>query len=531
MKNVRLSHAAQSWLLLNGEPFSFEDWPMHIPFYDGRYRRTLFMTSRQVAKSTTLANFQILECSLIPHFSSMFVSPTKEQTVRFSNTRVGKTMRYSPIINKTFLHSTLADRVFHKEFTNGSEMLFTYGSDDADRLRGPSTDRNMYDEVQDLLYDPIITVGNETMSKSKYALETYAGTPKSMENTIQYLWDISTQTEWVIKCDSCGRSQYIRTDKSLGLRGPICLSCGAYLNPFRGVWVDTNPNKDADKGDIKGFHLSQLIMPFNVPAAVKHRGVADEEYAYERWKRILKKHQENPSAVFNNEVLGVSDAVGTRMLALEDLHALCTTRPINTYPAVNEMAELSILTAGVDWSGGGTSGVSRTVLWIWGWRPRDQKIQLMMYKIFAGQNPVHIVEEIAQICSAWNVSLVAGDAGEGHLANNQLKHKIGEHRVVQLQYGSNKKAMVWNGEDRYHLDRTTLIDNYFMMIKNKNVEFASIEAMTPAFDDIMNEYEEKTAAEKKVWRHSPHKPDDSLHAGLFAWVALKIRQNDIKFYQ
>jgi hypothetical protein len=151
--------------------------------------------------------------------------------------------------------------------------------------------------------------------------------------------------------------------------------------------------------------------------------------------------------------------------------------------------------------------------------------------MYPGQNPVMVVEDIAEVCLRYQVALVVGDAGEGHLANNELRKRIGVHRVQQVQYGSQKKAMTWNGEDRFTVDRTTLIDNYFMLIKNKGVEFCRIDEMRPAFEDILNEFEEVTSTGKKVWKHSPQRPDDCLHAGIFGWVAHKIVNNDIKFYQ
>ncbi len=535
-KLVRLSHVAEAWIKLDGQSFSLADWPMYREVYDGRHRRTLFKTSRQVAKSTTMANFAVSECSLIPHFSVMFVSPTKEQTTRFSNTRVDKVMRYSPIISQRFLRTDLADRVFHKQFANGSEILFTYGIDDADRLRGPSTDRNMYDEVQDMLYDPIITVGNETMSNSDMAFETYAGTPKTMENTIQFLWELSTMTEWVIKCEGCGKYQYIESEKTLGKNGPICLHCGKYLNPFNGHWIDMHPpnlsrGEDADS-KIKGFHISQPIMPFNCPEVMKYRGADMEKNAQLRWKRILTKYEESPISVFRNEVLGVSDAVGTRMISKDELEGLCVSTQ-HLSPTLNRAytQNITFFVAGVDWSGGGTTGVSRTVLWVWGFRPVDQKLVCVYYRIFAGRNPVHIIDDIAVVCLSYQISMVVGDAGEGHLANNELRMRLGQHRVHQVQYGSQKTALVWNGEDRYMGDRTTLIDNFFMMLKRGGVAWASLEEMGPAISDMLNEFEEVTKSGKKIWNHSPQKADDSLHAALFGWIASKIVSNDMRFYQ
>jgi hypothetical protein len=155
----------------------------------------------------------------------------------------------------------------------------------------------------------------------------------------------------------------------------------------------------------------------------------------------------------------------------------------------------------------------------------------MLYKVFPGRNPVAVVQEIANICMAYRVQVIVGDAGEGHMPNSQLGHLVGSHKVHQLQYLSQKKALVWNKIDRFTGDRTMLIDNYFMLLKKGGIIFAKREQMITAFDDILNEYEEVTLQGKKVWRHSPQKPDDCLHAGLLGWIASKIVQNDLKFYQ
>jgi hypothetical protein len=265
---------------------------------------------------------------------------------------------------------------------------------------------------------------------------------------------------------------------------------------------------------------------------MKHRGAKAEEIALRRWKRILVKHEESPPSTFKNEVLGVSDAIGTRMISKEDLESLCRFDR-EMAPAANlvNMNGMTFTVAGVDWSGGGTAGVSRTVIWIVGFRPGDGKLVLLYYKIFPGRNPIHIIDEIAMLCNAFQVTMVVGDAGEGHLANAELRARIGQHRVIQVQYGSAKNAFVWNGVDRYMADRTTLIDNFFMLIKQGNLEFPKLEYMKPAFEDMLNEFEEVTRTGKKIWNHSPQKPDDTLHAAIFAWVAYKIWANDLKFYQ
>ena len=535
---ARFSELAEAWLRLDGKPFRFDLYPMHRAFYDGRFRRTLFKTARQIGKSTSLANFNILECAVIPHFKTMYVSPQKEKTVIFSTTRVAKTMRYSPHISRRFLTADLSDRVLQKQFTNGSVMHFMYADEDPERLRSISSDRNCFDEVQDILYDPVIIVGNETMANSPYGFETYAGTPKTMENTIQSLWELSTQSEWVMKCDACGQHQFVDSIRSIGKEGIICLKCGDYLDAFFGQWVDFNRPKELDYEPafaMHGFHVPQLIMPANLPKACAkhHLPSAMIERAHERWTRIIvKMNDPNYSqSLFRNEVLGMSDSLGERMITKEELEALCTDRPLLLVPNRVHTSGFSHIVAGVDWSGGGMDGTSRTVLWIWGYRPGDAKLVTLLYKVYPGANPVNSIEEIARTCSAYNVALVVGDAGGGAIANNLLQTKLGFHRVTQVQYGAPAKALQFNGEDRYMANRTTLIDNYLMLLKNKKVEFGRVEDMAVAIEDILNEYEELTSSGKKVWRHSPQKSDDCLHAGLYGWIAFKITAGDLRFYQ
>lgn len=523
-----LSDVAQKLLWLDGAPFSLVDYPMYRAIYDGRYKSTLLMCGRQVAKSTSLANFIITESVSIPFFKEYYLSPTKEQTLIFSNTRVGKTLSYSPLVKKHFQSPEHADRVLHRSYTNGSENAFTYACEDADRARGFSADRVLYDEFQDMLYDAVVPVVNASMKNSNYRFETYAGTPKTMEASIQYLWDQSTQSEWVMKCSGCSKFNYVVSEKALGKHGPICLNCGKVLNTREGQWVDT---KKALPGQtlVKGFHIPQPVMPANIPLC----NPGKEEAAQSRWNDILLDLERYSPAKFRNEVLGVSDAVGRRLISLEELQKLCVGPRINPFPmlASDHMKGVATCVAGVDWSGGGTTGVSRTVLWIWGFMPEYQKLKTLYYRVYPGNNAVVDVEDVIDVCMKYSVGMVVGDAGEGALPNSMLKEKLGAHRVIPVQYGSFAKAFSWNGVDRYLADRTTLIDNYMMYLKRESAIFAPLDQMTVPNQDILNVFEEVTQSGKKVWRHSPQLPDDCLHAQLFGWLAWKILSTDLKFYQ
>ena len=530
-------------LYLDGTPFSLDDYPFYRQVYDQIYPAILLKTARQVAKSTTLANFMIMESCSTPHWKTLFVAPSQEQTTKFSQTRVGKTLFYSPEIRKRWISKELSSRVYQKMFTNGSELAFSYASDDADRVRGVSADRVAYDEVQDILYDEVIPVINECMSNSDYAYETYCGTPKSMENTIEQLWQWSTQTEWAMRCSGCNRYQYFVDDKCLGKRGPICLNCGKYINVRAGEWVDTHVYPPGFEGKmIKGFHVPQVILSKNVPLSMPGDNKS-QELAYSRWRRILDKHSTYPSAKFKNEVLGVSDAIGTRLISKEELEALCQDYTVEEYPRAQIMLnDVRHVVAGVDWSGGGSKGNSRTVLWVWGIGGSTQehnfKLRTLYFKIYPETNPISggVVDHICEICDRYGVTLIIGDAGEGALPNSNLRERLGSHRALQVQYrgastgsSSNTKPFYWNKIDRFLAERTTMIDHYFLYVKRGGVIFPNVRQMQEPIKDLLNEYEESTANGRKVWRHAPSQPDDCLHAQIFGWMAAKFVMMDSQF--
>lgn len=499
--------------------------------YDGRYKSTLLMCGRQVGKSSSLANFIIAESVAMPFFKTYYISPSKEQTLIFSNTRVGKVLAYSPLVRKHFQSPEHADRVLHRSYTNGSENGFTYAMDDADRARGFSADRTLFDEVQDMLYDAVIPVVNACMKNSDYRFETYVGTPKSMENSIQTIWDHSTQSEWVMKCDGCSKYNFVQSDKSIGLHGPICLNCGKVLNPRHGQWIDMKTQTEQGAKLTKGFHIPQVIMPMNISRCFEGDAVM-EKNAEDRWADILRDMELFSPAKFRNEVLGVSDAIGTRLLSLEELQALCTGPELWDDPeGHSELTNgISGTCAGIDWSGGGATGISRTVLWVWGWDQQNQRLRTLFYKVYPGNNAVHDVKDIVDVCTRFKVQLVVGDAGEGALPNSVLRESLGAHRVTQVQYAGQAKPLVWNGADRYLADRTTMIDNFMLMLKRKSVVYGPLMRMQTAINDVLNVFEEVTTTGKKVWRHSPQLPDDCLHAQIFGWIAWKILSGDTKFY-
>jgi hypothetical protein len=257
------------------------------------------------------------------------------------------------------------------------------------------------------------------------------------------------------------------------------------------------------------------MMPFNSEDAA-------------RWQRILNKLERYSQTKFKNEVLGVSDALGARLISKEELLALCKDYEIYRNPAPN-LEPFSHIVGGVDWSGGGKEGVSRTVVWIFG-ITQDHRLKTLYFRIYPVTNPVSVVDDVAEVLQGYRCALVVGDRGEGHLANELLKEKLGKNRVTQLKYQMQASPIVWSEDaNSYHADKTTLMDNYFMVLKRGGVLYPKTEYMTVPIEDTLNIYEEVTQTGNKVWRHAPTQPDDSFHAQVFAWIAAKIVLMDMSF--
>lgn len=521
------SQLAEALLSLKGKPFRLDPYyPMHRAIYDGDYKSLVLMTCRQIGKSTTWATFSVSESIAIPHFSTLFLAPSQEQTLKFSTERVGRLIHYSPYVQKYFVAEKSSDRVLLRSFSNGSSINFSYVSDDPDRVRGISADRTAFDEVQDMLIDVVAPVVNEVLRESDYRYQSYSGTPKSMENGLQGLWEESTQTEWVMKCVGCNSWNAIRSEKSFGKHGPVCLKCDHLLDPRTGQWVDF-----VAKAKHKGFHISRAIMPRNVPACWRP-GTEDYDKAVAAWDEIWYAKNHYPITTFRNEVVGVSDSQGRRIITRADLKEMCTGPRMMQKPDHNtNMKTVGRVVAGIDWSGGGTEEKSKTVLTIWGLLPGG-KYRLLWFKMYPGMAPIDEAKEIMDTLAMYGglLSYVAGDAGEGNVYIDMLRKRFGHQRIVKLRYVESDYYVQWNQKAQaYMVNRTRAIDSLMMAMHRRDFEFPADpdgKLMKEPFDNILAEHEETTGQEggvrKKVWRHSKNQPDDFLHAMNFARVAMQL---------
>ena len=343
-------------LSLKGQPYRLSDHFPFEPFFRTRMpRATLLKTGRQVSKSTSLAAQGVVFSNCIPYFSTLYVTPLFEMIRRFSQNYVRPFIETSPVV-KLFCGKSTMSNVLQRSFRNHSQMIFSFAFLDAERTRGISADKNCIDEVQDLDKDflPII---HETMSGSRaWGLKQYAGTPKTLENTIQVLWSDSSQAEWFIKCPhgGCGHWNIPSLDHDLlDMIGPwhpfiseknpgvVCAKCRKPVNPRDGRWIHRFKDR---RWQFAGYHVPQIIMPMHYADA-------------EKWEILLGKQAgrgNTPINVFFNEVCGESYDSGARMVTVTDLKkAACLPWPREVEEAKKRCGEYIHRIVAVDWGGGG----------------------------------------------------------------------------------------------------------------------------------------------------------------------------------
>jgi hypothetical protein len=348
-------------LSLKGKPYTLErHFPLEPFFNTNMPRKILLKAGRQIGKSTVLAAQGIVSAATIPFFNILYITPLFEMIRRFSHNYVRSFIEQSHI-KHMLVRNENSQNVLQRQFVNNSSLYFSFCFTDAERTRGVPASKVGVDEIQDIdsTFLPVI---RETLSGSEdWGLESFAGTPKSLDNTIEQLWQKSSGGEWCIPCSNC---KYLnvpreshdlvdmlgpwRDDISDEKPGTICAKCGHIIDARNGFWVHEYPERVAE---FAGYHLPQCIFPLHYASS-------------DKWK-ILKGKQEGAYNTqvntFFNEVLGESYDTGSRLLTQTEIQAAACLHPNDEDIAMQTIGQYDLRVLGVDWGGSSEGGDSYTV--------------------------------------------------------------------------------------------------------------------------------------------------------------------------
>jgi len=538
-------------LRLKGKPYRLYNYFPFEPFFRTRMPKTVLLkTGRQVSKSTSLAAQGVVFSNSIPYFSTLYVTPLFEMIRRFSHNYVRQFLEESPA-RKLFLGTSTMNSVLQRTFRNGSAMYFSYAFLDAERTRGIPADKNVIDEIQDMNYD-FLQIIHETLSGSPYGLKQYAGTPKSLDNTIEKLWQDSSQAEWMIRCphQGCGHWNVPAHDWDLvDMIGPwhrdisekcpgvVCAHCSTAarpkpLNPRLGRWVHRFPERRWQQA---GYHVPQIIMPMHYAS-------------HEKWDALVGKMQGRANTTpttFLNEVCGESCDQGSKLVTVSELKAACVlpwrSKAHEARPHATRGYVARVLS--VDWGGGGgtvrgaggKSGeqkrerTSYTTLAVLGLRP-DGKIDVIW-----GYRSVrtHDWEWEARICleamTMFKCTHLVHDysgAGEGRLVllyqsglppTNifNIRYQGFGHNIINFHEATDDHPHAWHALDKSRSLVTTCMAIKYGLVRFFQYDYVSAD-QPGLLEDFLALIEEKVdsrlGSDAYVIVRNPNKPDDFAHA-------------------
>ena len=523
------------------KPLTLKDYRPFSPlFYADRPKKLLVKSGRQVGKSLSVAVSGILLPGQNPNFTSLITTPLAEQVKRLRTIYVKPLMDDSPL---PFLwkgpktKSTLSQH----EFPNRSNLLFSFASLSADRIRGIAADAVSFDEIQDFNLDNLPVIAS-TADASKYGLIQYTGTPKSLDNPIHGLWMQSSQAEWVIKCQHCNHYNIPAAEHDLlDMIGPwhpdiseecpgtICAKCKRPINPRYGHWQHRHTDR---KMRFAGYHIPQVILPLHF---------ANKDM----WRALVEKQQGSAhmtTAMFYNEILGESVDAGQKLITVTELtKAAClpwTNHPGMPDPAIKErMGRYRWTVLSADWSGGGEAGISFTVIALLGILP-DGTIDCLWGKRFTASLD-HVAE--ASECKYWmdyfNVDCIAHDyTGAGTLRETFLiQSGVASESIIPVQYVASAKYNLMNevpptanhSRRYFRADKTRSLLYTISCIQQCKLRFFQYDGEDTQ-NSLMNDFlaliEEKsggrTGSESYMINRNPAVPDDFAHAVNIGCLAL-----------
>jgi hypothetical protein len=398
------------------------------------------------------------------------------------------------------------DFVYEKTLLNGSTVLLSYASTDADRVRGISADMLLCDEVQDMIAD-VFPVVEEVLSHAPDPYKIYAGTPKTLNNAMETHWKNSTQCEWMIFCPGCA-GWIFQDEKIIQDSGPTCPKCSRGLDPQFGKWVPYG----AQDSEFMGFRIPQTMVPWMMVPS--------------KWKELVRKLRTWPQQQFYNEVLGLAHEKGANPLVNEDLKKCCRddflmveARPSNRY--------FDAFFAGIDW---GAGLGSYTVISIVGMH--EGKVWVPYMRRFAAEkDEINFqVEECAKIAARFGCPLVGCDWGGGFAQNKSLAMALsGQADVIQLyESGVKKRDISYQKDSRmYTLNRSMGLSMVIQGIKHEDYVFPKWEQFQEFADDFTGIFEDYNRALRCiVYDHPDGIPDDCVHSLMFATLTMKIARGD-----
>ncbi len=476
-----------------------------------------------VHNSLNLSRIEVLDALSSPELQLLYVAPLQSQSQRYSTLYLNEAIKSCELarINQMkalegmWSDAKILTAVGHQTFANGSGIQLTYAKTSPDRARGIYADVIDFDEVQDQVTDNIPIISQSTKS-SKWGIRRFTGTAKTADNTIEGLWQNSSQCEWAMHCPHCNAWNIPNLDgrvlDMIQADGLHCVECGGRLDVRQGEWVPARPKLMTS---FRGYHIPQIVLPFHAENP-------------DNWGKIMRDVLTLPVPVILQEVLGISCSQGQRLIDQSVIDRQ------SVLPSMLEMQDqlhrYAFTVGGIDW--GGAEQVSFTVHVVLG-VCADGSMDVLWARRYHGFDPDEMLTEMAKTAHFYHCRATAADYGLGFDKNVMLESRFGLP-ICQIQLCRQNSLMAYRpalGHQRWMVDKTTALDLMFMAIRYGKIRFPPKEEFDIYTKDLLSPYEQVVdhgeLAHRRYMR-DPSRPDDFAMALCFAsMTAMRLQNSSI----
>jgi len=488
---------------IDGEPYSFDAYPMWKEIYEDEAHQIMVMAGRQVFKSTWFANMLAKVATTQKESVGVYCTYDDVSLSGFSTQKFREqTLNKNPMLRSMCAgkKSGLPGRVGEVRYLDSSVTYLVTDESRYTHVEGKSPNLVCLDEIQ---YQELenIEVVYEAMSKTAVttgAQLRMAGIGGEQGGPLERQWNQTTQSNWEYK------DKYWRDKLRYDLKGRLVID--DYLKDvLDGKWIMKFPKNR----DFPGYWLPQTIfphIPLKIIDCIKRKLPIKFSIQY--------KEQNYPKSRYISHVMGTFYEAQRRpiteamILACMEpysyLHMINPNGPIDSATGIlQEIVELRAvfgkqikILLGVDF-GSGKSGRSATVPMIiirWkGRRGGDDRFQMAWVEFRDSENGDNQAEYLNHLFKIFDCDIGVGDLGYGQdrikkmqdggysldglygTGIGQRYKGLGSQRFVgcrsldreaqKIEFKEREVDESGDESQQIILDKTTILDDYISFIQ------------------------------------------------------------------
>lgn len=510
---------------IEGKPMTLSRRPFAFAMYSFVPSGYLVVAgSRQISKSTNFCGRQLINGSILPGWSSLYIAPHTEH-MRTYATRLNEMEMGFRYYKKD---SRLRQNLYLKELPGGGRIELARALLSAAHLRGKTADENIFDEYQ--LFDVDLEAEIAQTQKSRSLPVTiYAGTATTVDSPLADRYDSSSRGTWWIR-DGRGRRSINCGDKDIlekcmRPQGFCCPWTSRKLDVIDGLWVHEYPER-LEMHRV-GFHVPQIIIP-------------DYVYDYRQYAELYRQFVENDHNLVLQDIFGIPTEQGAREITAKDLEAICVLGDKKKLLKDAQDGLYRMVFSAFDWGGSDHRAEhhtkkSFTVHTLFG-VTHQMELHILSMARHAGQAYRDILGHITHHHFKHNGMAIASDFGGGQYYNTMLREdpRINVHRHIIFNYSSPFMPMIAAPSvpdplyNQWDLNKTESISALFAAIKDPRLPIKCYnwgEARDYLLD-FLNSYRVPTELlhGKRYFRfiRPPSKSDDTMHSINFGFALSRI---------